>query len=104
MKAAFRDAVENAPRSVMDSLLLGAQLSGHQHRWFHGTAFDEENWKNFMQYETSAVKGDVFDKEMSSSFMVFHISNEEATLGQTLRIERYWREDGIWRQNSTALE
>jgi hypothetical protein len=102
MKAAFRGAVESAPPALMDSLFLGAQLSGHQHRWFDGAAFDEDHWENFTQFETSAVKGDVFDKKMSSSFMVFHISDAEPTLGHTVRIDRYWREDGQWRQNATT--
>ena len=104
MKEAFRGAIESAPQ-VMDSLFSGGQLSGHQHRWFEGAAFDEELWQNFSQFETSAVKGDVFDKHMSSSFMVFHISDgTQATPGQTIRIDRYWRENGQWRQNTTSAD
>ena len=103
MKAAFRTMVEGLPQTVMDSLLQGAQLAGHQHRWFDGTCFDEDAWKGFRQFETSAVKGDVFDKEMSASFMVFHISNDDESLGQTLQIDRYWREDKLWQKNSSKL-
>jgi hypothetical protein len=68
----------------------GAQLSGHQHRWYDGTAFDE--WPQFRQFEVSAVKGDVFDAEMSSSFSIFEVDDA----GKTTNVVRWWRENRTW--------
>jgi hypothetical protein len=54
-------------------------------------AFDE--WPHFRQFEVSAVKGDVFDAEMSSSFAIFHLDEKNGT---TKSIERWWRENNTW--------
>lgn len=88
MKASFRKVV--AQYNMRTAFEKGAQLSGHQHRWFDGTAFDE--WQAFRQFEVSAVKGDVFDSEMSSSFAIFHLNAS----GATNVIERWWQEKGKW--------
>ena len=95
-KAAFRDAVAQAPASVRESLHRGAQLAGHQHRWFSGDAFDQSDWKGWTQWENSAVKGDQFDRNMSSSFSVFHIeSKNETTAGaSSVTADRWWLENG----------
>ena len=70
----------------------GSQLSGHQHRWYSGTAFDE--WEKFQQFEVSAVKGDVYDSDMSSSFAVFQVDEN----GKKENVVRWWRENQTWVQ------
>ena len=90
MKQAFRTAVID--QGLERAFERGAQLSGHQHRWFDGTAFDE--WPSFRQFEVSAVKGDVFDGNMSSSFAIFDVGVD----GKTTSTRKFWREAGVWRQ------
>jgi len=75
------------------------QLAGHQHRWFHGDAFDEAEWKGFVQWENSAVKGDVSDGAMASSFSVF-----EVELGHVVGVTRFWQEHGTWKTQAVDIE
>ena len=89
MKQAFRHVVSDY--RLESAFVRGAQLSGHQHRWFNGTAFDE--WESFRQFEVSAVKGDVFDAKMSSSFALFEVDDR----GNTIQTSKFWREGGVWR-------
>jgi hypothetical protein len=89
MKQSFRTVVQKY--NLESAFEKGSQLSGHQHRWFQGLAFDE--WPHFRQFEVSAVKGDVFDAEMSSSFAIFHLDEKNGT---TKSIERWWRENNTW--------
>jgi predicted MPP superfamily phosphohydrolase len=89
MKKSFRTIVKK--NHLEKAFERGSQLSGHQHRWYNGTAFDE--WPNFRQFEVSAVKGDVFDSEMSSSFAIFHLNNIS---GKLQYIERWWLENNTW--------
>ena len=67
-------------------------LAGHQHRWFNGTAFDEAEFHQFRQWENSAVKGDVFDSEMASSFSVLTFEDSRVTM-----MEKFWTERGVWK-------
>ena len=90
MKKNFRDVVSKyGLKKLFEG---GSQLSGHQHRWYAGTAFDE--WETFQQFEVSAVKGDVYDSDMSSSFAVFQVDEN----GKKENVVRWWRENQTWVQ------
>ena len=91
MKKEFRNAVSS--RGLESAFERGSQLSGHQHRWYDGTSFDE--WPSFRQFEASAVKGDVFDSKMSSSFALFHVNDG----GETTEVTRWWREKQFWKSS-----
>ena len=77
--------------------LFWGQWAGHQHRWFDGTAFDEPAFKHFRQWENSAVKGDVFDSKMASSFSIFTFEH-----GEIIEIKKFWREKNTWKNVSVV--
>ena len=124
-KKILRDMIDRRGEHFRDSFF--GQLAGHQHRWWHGLAFDEDNWGSFLQWENSAVKvssfssisfvlgtivntlgaysflrwfgqGDVFDQHMSSSFTIFSVYNK--TLSTATRL---FQENGVWKNVSTNL-
>lgn len=86
----FRDTI-NGTAGARES--LWGQLAGHQHRNFNGSAFDNEGWDSFRQIEASAVKGDVFDSDMASTFLVLTVDDD----GEISAIDRHWRERGEWK-------
>ena len=61
------------------------QLAGHQHRWWHGLAFDEDNWGSFLQWENSAVKVSSF------SFISFVFATFLSTIVNTLGAKSFLR-------------
>ena len=92
-KSTMRTIIERAASRHPKGLdLFWGQWAGHQHRWFNGTSFDEKEFQGFRQWENSAVKGDVFDSKMASSFTVFTF-DEGAIVG----IEKFWSENGVWK-------
>ncbi len=92
-KAIVRSIFQNAARQHTKGLgLFWGQWAGHQHRWFNGTSFDEIEFQHFRQWENSAVKGDVFDSNMSSSFTIFTFDD-----GDIVGIEKFWAENGVWK-------
>jgi len=94
MKQEFRTLIQRY--ELEPAFERGASLNGHQHRWFDGSCFDE--WPHFKQFEVSAVKGDVFDAKMSSSFAIFEIDD----VGSTTGIQRWWRENKIWMSSMSS--
>lgn len=92
-KAIVRSIFQQAANRHEKGLgLFWGQWAGHQHRWFNGTSFDEKEFQHFRQWENSAVKGDVFDSKMSSSFTIFTFDN-----GNIVSIEKFWTENGVWK-------
>ena len=51
-------------------------MAGHLHRFFTGTAFDDQGWETFAQWETDTCKGherDYIPKDEWSSFSLVHV-------------------------------
>ena len=97
-KVALRSIFEKAGTNHGKGLaLFWGQWAGHQHRWFDGTAFDEPAFKHFRQWENSAVKGDVFDSKMASSFSIFTFEH-----GEVIGIKKFWREKNTWKNVSVV--
>ena len=88
-KRQVRDVIASSP---VDTSKFWGVLAGHQHRWFNGTAFDEPGFERFRQWENSAIKGDVFDSKMASSFTVLTFEDSKV-----VELEMHWREDGVWK-------
>jgi hypothetical protein len=89
-KKAIRDIIR---RSTTPLDKFWGVLAGHQHRWFNGTAFDEPDFQHFRQWENSAVKGDVFDSKMASSFTILTFEDSKV-----VHMEKFWTENGVWKQ------